>query len=302
MRIVSVGEVLWDVIEQKEHLGGAPFNFAAHLSRLGHTVFFVSGVGRDQRGERVLEKMTELGLSTEYVARVEDAATGVVEVQLDTSGQPQFKIHRPAAYDFAALSEQQLHRLSSQHPNWIYYGTLLQMSPQARSLTSALLASTGAARRFYDVNLRAGCYEARLVRELMAEATVVKLNEDEAFEIARIFQRPPCQSLEEFCRDYTREFGWKAVCVTRGARGCTLLINREYMEAEGYAVEVTDTVGAGDAFAAAFLHGLGAGWHARQIADFANRVGALVASRRGALPEWTIAEAMAIAPARGSHP
>ena len=324
MKIVSIGEVLWDVIEQQEYLGGAPFNFAAHLRRLGHTVFFVSGVGRDSRGERILEKMTELGLSTGYVASVENVATGVVEVTLETAGQPHFIIQRPAAYDFATLSEAQLRRLSSQRPDWIYFGTLMQMSPQARALTTALLASTATARRFYDVNLRAGCYEPSLVRELMAKATAVKLNEDEASEIARMFRRPPHSSLEDFCRSGTREFGWKAVCVTRGAGGCALLIHRagshteqishgpireeytrseyrrsecsddEYIEADGYQVDVADTVGAGDAFAAAFLHGLGSGWHAPQIADFANRVGALVASRRGALPGWSVAEAMAL--------
>src|SRR5229473_8688888 len=76
MKIVSIGEVLWDVIERQEYLGGAPFNFAAHLRQLGHTVFFISGIGRDQRGERILEKMTELGLSTGYVACVENVATG----------------------------------------------------------------------------------------------------------------------------------------------------------------------------------------------------------------------------------
>jgi len=83
VKVISIGEVLWDVIEREEFLGGAPFNFAAHLHRLGHAVFFVSGVGRDQRGRGVLEKMTELGLSTEYVSRVEDVPTGWVEVKLD---------------------------------------------------------------------------------------------------------------------------------------------------------------------------------------------------------------------------
>jgi fructokinase len=68
----------------------------------------------------------------------------------------------------------------------------------------------------------------------------------------------------------------------------------QYIEAPGYPVQVVDTVGAGDAFAAAFLHGLGSGWPTPEIADFANRVGALVASRRGAIPDWTIAEAKAL--------
>jgi len=290
MKIVSIGEVLWDVIEGQEYLGGAPFNFAAHMSRLGHTVFFVSGVGRDQRGESILQKMTGLGLSTEYMSRVAEAATGWVEVTLDAGGQPHFIIHRPAAYDFVKLLERELQRLASERPDWIYFGTLMQMSPQARSLTMALLASNKSARRFYDVNLRPGCYEAALVRELMSQATVVKLNEDEAAEIAQMFGRPRHASLEQFCQNYSREFGWEAVCVTRGVRGCVLLIDGEYIEANGYQVEVADTVGAGDAFAAAFLHGLGSGWPPARIADFANRVGALVASRRGALPVWTVEE------------
>jgi fructokinase len=294
MKIVSVGEVLWDVIEQQEYLGGAPFNFAAHLHRLGHTIFFVSGVGRDERGERVLQRMTELGLMTDYVARVESAATGVVEVRLDTAGQPQFIIRRPAAYDFVTLPEAQLHRLSSGHPDWIYFGTLLHMSPQAKAVTEGLLAASGEARRFYDVNLRPGCYEAGLVRELMSQATAVKVNEDEAAEVAQMFQHPPHRSLEEFCRRSAREFSLEAVCVTRGARGCVLLIGDEYVEAEGYAVSVVDTVGSGDAFAAALVHGLSCGWRAGPAADFANRVGALVASRRGAIPDWTIAEANAL--------
>jgi fructokinase len=68
----------------------------------------------------------------------------------------------------------------------------------------------------------------------------------------------------------------------------------QYIEAPGYPVQVVDTVGAGDAFAAVFLHGLGNGWPTSMIADCANRVGALVASRRGAIPDWTIAEASAL--------
>ena len=83
MRIVSIGEVLWDVIGDKEYLGGAALNFAAHAARLGHTVFFVSAVGKDERGRRVLERMAEIGLSTRYVREIETHPTGVVTVELD---------------------------------------------------------------------------------------------------------------------------------------------------------------------------------------------------------------------------
>lgn len=276
-----------------EHLGGAPFNFAAHLAALGHKVLFISALGRDQRGERVLERMAKMGLSTRYVRCLEQHPTGTVTVTLDTSGQPHFVVHRPAAYDFLDLSESELRELAFRSPDWIYFGTLLQVSPEARRLTTRLLDSNPGARRFYDVNLRADCYDASLVRDLMSQATIVKLNEHEVTEIRRLMGEPR-DSLEEFCRSYSRSFGWEAVCVTCGAEGCVLLMGDEYVTAKGYPVKVVDTVGAGDAFAAAFVHGLGAGWPAMEIADFANRVGAIVASRPGAIPKWSLEEGLAL--------
>ena len=292
MRIVSIGEVLWDIIGQAEYLGGAPFNFAAHVKRLGHAVFFISAVGADQRGVRILERMAEMGLSTRYVRRVEDQATGTVTVKLDSAGQPQFVIHRPAAFEFPQLSDSDIHDLFSEQPDWIYFGTLLQMSKPARELTLRLIDSARPARRFYDVNLRSDSYEPSLVHELMSLATVVQLNQEEASQIGRTFGCPH-SSLEGFCRSYAKRFNWEAVCITQGAAGCALLIGDEYVQAKGYEADVVDTVGAGDAFAAAFVHGLGCGWRAMEIADFANRVGALVASRAGATPAWTIEETKA---------
>jgi fructokinase len=293
MKIISVGEVLWDVIGETEHLGGAPFNFAAHAGKLGHEVLFVSAVGADDRGERVLQHMQATNLSTRYVACIREYPTGSVLVNVDSVGQPSFVIHRPAAYDFPRLTASGLKSLLSPPPDLIYFGTLQQMSPPARELTMRLLHATPQARRFYDVNLRTGSYEAELVRELVARATILKVNHQEVDEIARLFGER-YRSLEDFCRRSSEQFGLEAVCVTRGAQGCSLLLRGEYVEAKGYSVAVVDTVGAGDAFAAAFVHGLSQNWPAAHIADFANRIGALVAARPGAIPTWTVEEAYAL--------
>jgi fructokinase len=287
LKIVSIGEVLWDVIGDQEHLGGAPFNFAAHARKLGHDVHFVSAVGCDERGDRVLERMAQMDLSTRFVRRAGGFPTGIASVTLDGSGQPSFRIEHPAAYDFPELTEEDLQELLSPAPDWVYFGTLLQMSSQAHEVTGRLLAATGGARRFYDVNLRPSCYEPRLVRDLMSQATVVKLNDEEVSMVDRMCGRSHA-TLEDFCRDYAALFGWEAVCVTRGAEGCVLLAGSEVFNSPGYRVQVADTVGAGDAFAAALVHGLGSGWSPVQVGDFANRVGALVASRPGAIPPWTM--------------
>lgn len=300
MKIVSIGEVLWDIIGDKEYLGGAALNFAANAKMLGHDAYLVSAVGDDSRGEQILERMTRMGLSTRFVSCTKAYSTGVASVELDVEGQPHFRILRPAAYDFIDLTAADLKHLLSLAPDWIYFGTLHQMSQQAREMTGKLLTSSCGARIFYDINLRPACYEPQLVRALMSRATVVKLNDEEVPVVTQIFGRTPL-TLEQFSREYARNLGWEAVCITRGAEGCALLIGGDFIEIPGYSVTVVDTVGAGDAFAAAFVHGLGQGWSPRRIGDFANQVGALVASRPGAVPLWSVAE-LAVFGNQHEHP
>jgi fructokinase len=289
MNILSIGEVLWDVFGDAEHLGGAALNFAAHARILEHSVSLISAVGDDPRGRRALEKMEAMRLPTRFVSQIKDHPTGIVTVTLDASRQPRFTIHRPAAYDFPDLSAGDMSALCACLPDWIYFGTLFQMSPAAKAVTLKVIESNPEARRLYDVNLRENCYEASLVNELMSLATAVKLNDEEVDTIQSMFHWS-YRSLMDFCRGAARRFGWEAVCVTRGEEGCVLWLDGQYVEAEGYDVRVADTVGAGDAFAAAFVHGMKCGWRPGEIADFANRVGALVASRPGGTPSWTIEE------------
>jgi fructokinase len=291
MRIVSVGEILWDVFPEAEHLGGASFNLAAHARRLGHEVDFVSGVGGDERGRRALARVGELGLSPRFIRVVPEVETGKVTVVLDAAGQPTFTIHRPAAYDFAGT--QNLDGLFSPAPEWVAFGTLYQMTPQGRGLVRRVLASAPAASVFYDINLRINSYTPEIVLESLEAASIAKLNDAEVIAVARMagLEAAP---IERFARDLAARFRLRGVTVTLGAKGCALLLAGDYVEVPGYPVRVADTVGAGDAFSAALIHGIGEGWPVGRIADFANRVGALVAGRDGAIPEWTVAEALAL--------
>jgi fructokinase len=293
MKIVSVGEVLWDILPSAEHLGGAPFNFAWHAHNLGHEVCFVSAVGNDRRGSQTLEQMADLGLSARFVRRVSDYPTGTVTVNLDSPGLPQYVIHRPAAYGFPALGLAEFEALLNPAPDWIYFGTLQQTSAPAHNLLLKLMAAAPAARYFYDINLRVNCFTPELVRSLARHAHVLKLNEQEIPDLREISGLQG-DSLEQFCRNCLRGFQLNAVCITLGPKGCALLLGHEYIESSGFLTSVADTIGAGDAFSAALLHGINAGWSAARIAEFANRIGALVASRPGATPKWTMAEAMAL--------
>ena len=286
MNIVSIGEILWDLFPDGERLGGAPLNFSAHATRLGERVTFVSAVGDDARGLEARRRAAELGLDAGSIQVVPEAPTGIVSVKVDAEGHPAFVIHRPAAYDRLRLDEAAIERLAALDPAWVYYGTLHQADPGSHAETSRLLAALPRAQRFYDVNLRRDCWTPELLDVLLRQSHAVKLNDDEAEVIDGLFGSRH-NSLEEFTARWSERMGWRAVAVTRGSRGCAVRIGREYAEAPGFAVEVVDTVGSGDAFAAAFLHSLGQGWDPLRAGSFANRLGAVVASHAGAVPTWS---------------
>jgi fructokinase len=291
LRIVSIGEILWDVIGDSEYLGGAPLNFAAHARKLGHEVFLVSGVGEDERGRRALDCLEHWGISPEFVQVIPGKRTGTAEVELDPSGKPMFRIVRPTAYDCVRLTPDLQKRIVGLQPRWIYFGTLYHNSETALAATTNLLDEIPLVNRIYDVNLRDGNWNLTAVEKLAARANVIKLSDSEAeFLDASLDCGSGDSAIRRFCERWSDQYHCRIVCVTLGERGCALYECGEYLEIPGCKVEVADTVGAGDAFAAALIHGLEQGWNLYCCAEFANAVAALVASRPGAIPEWSVEE------------
>ncbi len=297
MRVAVVGEILWDITRDSRFLGGAPLNFAFHLHTLGHEPLLISAVGNDELGENSLRAIEARGLSSRFIRRVADHPTGTVTVNLGEHGAPEYVIHRPVAYHFPLLTHDLVRELIESAPQWIYFGTLQQMSSQALQLTETLLKNLPRAQRFYDLNLRSESYSPALVEQLLRESDVIKLNEEELVVVGD-FLHVSKDSIEEFCRKLQQLFSLETVCVTRGERGCSLLSQNIFTEAPGYRITVADTIGAGDAFSAALLHGIDAGWPPPQSLEFANRLGAFVASLPGGAPEWTREQLEALAPRR----
>lgn len=288
LRLLVVGEVLWDRFPDSARLGGAPLNVAVHLKRLGHDPLLVSAVGADALGEKARQAITALGLDTRLLQSTDKHPTGSATVRLDSEGNTSFAIQRPAAYDAVALSDATLGGIGSWNPAWIYYGTLFPSSAQPRSVLDRLLKAVPNATRFYDLNLRPGFESPALVDELLRVADVVKVNERELQFLHERLHLPA--DPEGFCRVGADRYGWRAACVTLGARGCVLRLGGADLAAGGFQVDVADPVGAGDAFAAALIHGIASDWPVASIARFANHAGAQVAATPGAIPDWSTEE------------
>ena len=280
--VVGLGELLWDLFPAGQQLGGAPANFAYITSLLGDEGIPASRLGRDSLGLDAIHRLGELGLFTEFIQKDTDHPTGTVKVEVDRTGQPRFEISESVAWDFLEWTPQWQNL--AQQADAVCFGSLAQRSEQSRTtIRRFLAASRKDAVRIFDVNLRQNFYTVEILAESMKLATVVKLNHEELPIIMRSFELEN-RGEEDSARQLLSSHELKLVCVTRGNAGSLLVSANERSEHPGFKVKVADTVGAGDAFTAALVHGYLRGTPLAQINDSANRVGAWVASQSGATP------------------
>jgi fructokinase len=279
--IVGLGELLWDLFPSRKQLGGAPANFAYITSLLGDEGIPASRLGGDSLGADATRRLVELGLSTEFIQKDADHPTGTVKVAVDRAGQPRFEIFESVAWDFLEWTPQW--QKLAQQADAVCFGSLAQRSEHSRATIGRfLLALRKSAVRVFDVNLRQNFYSAEVLSESMKLATIVKLNHEELPKIMSLFELE-IRGEEASARQLLLH-GAKLVCVTRGGNGSLLVSAGESSEHPGFRVKVADTVGAGDAFTAALVHGYLRGTSLAQINETANRVGAWVASQLGATP------------------
>jgi fructokinase len=240
--------------------------------------------------------MTALGVSTQFVGVAPGRPTGVALVTASPEGEPRFEIARPAAFDFVDMPPEAVESATRLKPDWLYFGTLIHTEEHVEQTTRRLADSLPGVRCFYDMNLRPGSWNLPLVTRLCETASILKLNEFEAQTLGGLTgMGAEAFSLENFCAHWAARYGIDTICVTMGAAGCLVFENAAAQTIPGYPVKVQDTVGAGDAFAAAFLHGYHHGWPMLQTARFANALGSIVASRAGATPDWSLEECLELA-------
>jgi len=280
--VVGLGELLWDLLPSGKQLGGAPANFAYITNLLGDNGIPASRLGHDALGDEALQRLRQLGLSAEFVQRDSLHPTGTVKVEIDDRGQPRFEILRPVAWDYLEWAPpwQEL----AAKADAVCFGSLAQRSAESQSTIGSFLHATRPkAVRVFDVNLRQNFYSKQVLAESMKLATIVKLNHEELPKIMGLFELEG-RGEKESAQRLRSAYNLRLICVTRGDGGSLLVSADECNEHAGIKIKVADTVGAGDAFTAALVHGYLRGIPLAQINETANRVGAWVASQSGATP------------------
>jgi fructokinase len=282
--VVGIGEMLWDCFADSRRPGGAPANVAFHAKQLGHEGIVCSRVGRDELGAELLEYLERRGMETRQVQKDVRWPTGYVTVDTSRPDEPSYVIHEDVAWDYLEFDESLESLMES--ASAVCFGTLAQRQANSReTIRRALEAATNAVI-VYDVNLRQSWHQRNWIEDSLKASNIAKFNEEEVAVLSDMIGTGG-QRNADLAHTVIERFELEMVCITRAERGCSLYTSSRTVDETGVNIEVADAVGAGDAFTAALISSRLRGWPLDTTAWFANHVGALVASRQGAMPALT---------------
>ena len=281
--VVGMGEALWDVLPEGMKIGGAPANFAYHVSQFGLNSKVVSAVGEDKLGAEILENLQakKLKMQIETVPY----PTGTVQVELDAEGVPCYDIKEGVAWDNIPYTKE-LEELAHQACA-VCFGSLAQRSVVSRNTINAFLDAMphdANVLKIFDINLRQSFYTKEILCNSFKRCNILKINDEELVTVSRMFGYPGID-LQDKCWILLGKYNLKMLILTCGVNGSYVFTPGEMSFVETPKVEVADTVGAGDSFTAAFVAAILSGKTVREAHELAVETSAYVCTQNGAMPE-----------------
>ena len=279
--VVGIGELLWDMLPEGKRAGGAPINFVYNATQLGADGYAVSAVGKDALGDEIIHELEKSHIH--YVLQRNDYPTSVVEVALN-NGIPTYTIVEGVAWDYLEVTPQEIEVVKK--ANAVCFGTLALRSAKTKKAVLTLLKNVpDTAYKLFDVNLRSDYFSKELIDELLQEANVFKINDEEMVKVQKLFDLN--LSVEDVCRWFIQKYNLRYLIFTAGEKySIVYAADGETSYLKTPKVEVADTVGAGDSFSAGFIMGLLNGKTMREAHKQAVATAAFVCTKSGAWPEY----------------
>lgn len=286
-QVFCFGEVLWDVVGDEELPGGAPLNVAYHLAKdPRYAVAAISSVGADEPGQRMLSLVESWGIDTRFIQVNEQLGTGRVVANVTDRENVSYDILSPVAWDYIEWDEERYGDATA--GACLVYGSLACRHAESRESLFKLLSN--GSFNVFDVNFRAGFYDAPTLAKLLDYTDLLKLSEAELATLAALFHPGLADASEdEQLRTLMARFWIDEAIVTHGARGAKHVSATESIAVPGVPVEVADTIGCGDAFLAGYLQGRLAGAPVRASLENGVAMGAFNAQMRGGCPAYSLA-------------
>ncbi len=286
MKILSVGEIIWDLYPDGAHIGGAPFNFAAHMQRLGFQCHLLTALGQDALARDTMTLLANMNFPTDYVQQV-DLPTGRCQVTLDENAVPTYHLAEGVSYDAIPCPPALAAQIGAAKFDALYFGTLFQRGEISRQSLAFLLDQVSFPEIFCDVNVRLPHCTKAALETCCAHATILKISQEELPFVLKTLLGRDAEQPPEAARLLAASYpNLRLLILTLGQEGALVLdatTNTLYRQAAKQ-VQVVSTVGAGDSFSAAFLAEYLRSRNIPQALDSAIIRSAYVCSRQEAIP------------------
>lgn len=284
MKLLSFGEILWDMYPDQNYIGGAPFNFAAHYKMQGGDAYFLSAVGNDDLGKEALEILKKWNIKTDYITVCETTETGKCLISLNENGIPEYNLLDNVAYDYIKTPD-----LSNNSFDALYFGSLALRSKVNKKTLADLIESHSFKEIFVDINIRKPYVFPDAIAFAFNNATVIKISDEELPVVTNVLfgKELGCLEASKFIAEKFKNI--KLILITLGEKGSFAYDCKKDISysCDAKKVNVVSTVGAGDSFSATFLLKYLSGESINKCLERASYVSAFVVSRKEAIPEDT---------------
>jgi len=281
--VFCYGEVLWDIFPEGARAGGAPFNVAYNLTRMGIDAHMISRVGNDKLGNDLMAQLRDWNIPTDDSQTDLVYPTGTVIAHIDEHNEAHYDIIQPVAWDFIEFRTDYTEKVSDAAA--FVFGSLITRNATSRNTLFELLEI--AKYKVFDVNIRPPFSSSEVIKELLYKSDLVKMNKAE-LRLILDFLNKEYTTEDDGIRFVQDTFDIKEILVSKGSKGAVYYNENTRYEAPAVAVTIQDTVGSGDSFLAGFLSKRILNADPEEIMNQATALGAFITSKEGACPNYTI--------------
>jgi len=292
LKVLAFGEVLWDKFGNTREIGGAPFNFCAHLAKLGINSYSLTAIGDDDLGEETLKIIDSLGVKTDFVRTV-PYPTGTCIVTTDENGRPGYDLTQPAAWDYIEPYTELVNRSAAGEFNLFYFGTLALRSDTSFETLKCLVNTGSFEHIFCDLNLRQSFYSDEIIDFALKTASILKINREEPRHLinngfADADNNDTERAQKYACRSLSEKYAIKLILLTLDKDGALIYDSGKdkFHSPSKPKSKAVSGVGAGDSFSACFIANFLSGVPTEECAERAILLSDYVVTKYGAVPDY----------------
>ena len=288
--ILVFGEILYDIYDDVEVIGGAPFNYSVQLSRLiskNDNLKFITALGKDDFSKDAFKFIENENIDSSLMQVIDNYETGKATVFMNENKIPDYIIHENVAWDNIEFNSD-IEKSLKEKKELFYFNILSCRSEKSYNTLKNIFKNIDSKYKVCDVTFRKNYYTKEKIKEALEFINILKINDDELAIIKSLFYPNLQNDNEILLKNLNKDFNIDYIFLTLGKSGASSFYNNQYIFKPSNKIKVVDTVGAGDSFCAALSYAILKKLDIKKVLDFASAVSEEMIQVKGGTAKYNI--------------